>query len=53
MPWPLMAPPETSSPVDAHWLPVKVQPMTVRDPPSSKMAAPPSEVDEVLGTSVV
>src|ERR1700690_1836012 len=29
IPWPLMAPPETSCPVEAHWLFVKVQSMTV------------------------
>ncbi len=53
IPCPLMAPPETSSPVVAHWLFVKVQSMTVSEPPSSKMAAPPSVVAVVLSTSVV
>ena len=47
-PWPLMAPPETSCPVEAHWLFVNVQSMTVSEPPSSKMAAPPSVVDVVF-----
>src|SRR5580704_7654306 len=53
MPWPLMAPPDTSSPLDAHWLFMNVQSMTVSEPPSSKIAPPPSLVDVVFGTSVV
>ena len=52
-PWPLIAPPETSWPVEAHWLFVKVQSMTVSEPPSSKIAPPPFAVLVVFVTSVV
>src|SRR6185312_10168911 len=52
-PCPLMAPPETSCPLVAHWLCANVQSMTVSEPPSSKMAPPPCLVLVVLATSLV
>ena len=52
-PWPLIAPPDTSSPVEAHWLCMNTQLLTVSEPPSSKIAAPPSLVFVVFITSVV